>query len=30
LTDTLKHHALTADLPESIIFDAGVLYKNFV
>ncbi len=30
MTDTLKHHALTADLPESIIFDAGVLYKNFV
>jgi len=29
LVDTLKHHALTADLPESIIFDAGVLYKNF-
>ncbi len=27
---TLKHHALTANLPESIIFDAGVLYKNFV
>lgn len=27
---TLKNHALTANLPESIIFDAGVLYKNFV
>lgn len=26
---TLKMHALTANLPESIIFDAGVLYKNF-
>ena len=26
----LKNHALTANLPESIIFDAGVLYKNFV
>lgn len=25
----LKYHALTANLPESIIFDAGVLYKNF-
>jgi len=30
LTEALKTHALTANLPESIIFDAGVLYKNFV
>lgn len=29
MSSTLKYHALTADLPESIIFDAGVLYKNF-
>jgi len=29
LTEALKTHALTANLPESIIFDAGVLYKNF-
>lgn len=30
MTEALKTHALTANLPESIIFDAGVLYKNFV
>lgn len=30
MTEALKNHALTANLPESIIFDAGVLYKNFV
>jgi hypothetical protein len=30
LAEALKTHALTANLPESIIFDAGVLYKNFV
>lgn len=29
MTEALKTHALTANLPESIIFDAGVLYKNF-
>lgn len=27
--NNMKYHALTANLPESIIFDAGVLYKNF-
>lgn len=25
----LKYHAITADLPKNLIFDAGVLYKNF-
>ena len=30
MVEALKNHALTANLPESIIFDAGVLYKNFV
>lgn len=30
MAEALKTHALTANLPESIIFDAGVLYKNFV
>lgn len=30
MVDAMKYHALTANLPESIIFDAGVLYKNFV
>lgn len=29
MAEALKTHALTANLPESIIFDAGVLYKNF-
>ena len=27
---SLKYHAITADTPKQIVFDAGVVYRNFV
>lgn len=28
--DAIKYHAITKDIPKQLVFDAGVLYRNFV